>query len=202
MRKSRAETAETRKRIVAVASNVFAKRGLTGAALEDVMAAAGLTLGGFYRHFDSKEQLIAEASAAAFQEFANMSEVAAAGRPPREALDILVRTYLNQLEVEEVNALCPLANLGSELRHADGEVKKVASEGYVRMVERFSSYIERAGIADPAPVAEAVVTTIVGAVSLAQLVTEPSAGKAILANAKDAVDTLIASGYRMSDGER
>lgn len=157
------------------------------------MVTAGLTSGGFYRHFDSKEQLIAEASFAAFLEFAEKSEAAAAGRPPREGLDILILTYLNQLQVDEIFALCPLANLGSELRHADSETREVVSEGYLRMVKRFSLYLERIDICDPMGVADVIVTTIVGAVSLSQLVTEPSASKAILLNAKEALDNLIAS---------
>ena len=65
MKKSKLETAETRKRILAAASSEFRRRGFDGASLADLMAAAGLTLGGFYKHFGSKEQLIDEAFAVA-----------------------------------------------------------------------------------------------------------------------------------------
>src|SRR4051794_41787109 len=65
MRKSKAEAAETRKRIVAAAAAEFRKNGIVATGLADLMKAAGLTHGGFYKHFESKDQLIAEACAEA-----------------------------------------------------------------------------------------------------------------------------------------
>src|SRR5258708_20159581 len=61
MRKSRQETAETRERIVHNAAHEFGQHGIAETGLADVMSAAGLTHGGFYKHFDSKDQLVAEA---------------------------------------------------------------------------------------------------------------------------------------------
>jgi TetR/AcrR family transcriptional regulator, transcriptional repressor for nem operon len=65
MRKSKRETEETRKRIVEMAADEFRQHGIATSGIADLMAAVGLTHGGFYRHFDSKEQLVAEATAAA-----------------------------------------------------------------------------------------------------------------------------------------
>ena len=64
MKKSKAETAATRKKIVAVASQAFKSNGIHATGVAEIMAAAGMTHGGFYRHFESKEQLIAAACAA------------------------------------------------------------------------------------------------------------------------------------------
>ena len=61
MRKSRQETSETRQRIVEAASVEFRKNGIGGTGLSGLMTAAGLTHGGFYRHFQSKDQVVAEA---------------------------------------------------------------------------------------------------------------------------------------------
>src|ERR1700740_58096 len=65
MRKSKQEAVETRRRIVKAAAAKFRQNGIGGTGLSDLMAAAGLTHGGFYRHFDSKDQIVAEACAAA-----------------------------------------------------------------------------------------------------------------------------------------
>ncbi len=65
MRKSKQETALTRERIVKAAASEFRQHGIVATGLADLMSAAGLTHGGFYRHFDSKDQLVAEASAVA-----------------------------------------------------------------------------------------------------------------------------------------
>src|SRR5271154_1684638 len=65
MRKSREEAAQTRKRIVTAASEGFRKNGIVATGLNDLMSAAGLTHGGFYKHFESKDQLVAAACAEA-----------------------------------------------------------------------------------------------------------------------------------------
>src|SRR5271167_1062842 len=65
MRKSREEAAETRKRIVRAAAREFRENGIVATGLADLMKAAGLTHGGFYKHFASKDQLVAEATVAA-----------------------------------------------------------------------------------------------------------------------------------------
>jgi len=66
MRRSREETAETRRNIVKTAGIRFRQNGICETGLADLMGSAGLTHGGFYRHFDSKDQLVSEASAGAF----------------------------------------------------------------------------------------------------------------------------------------
>src|ERR1700746_252931 len=67
MRKSKQEAAETRRRIVSVAAREFNKSGIDRTGVADVMMAAGLTTGGFYKHFSSKDQLVAEALGGALQ---------------------------------------------------------------------------------------------------------------------------------------
>lgn len=191
MRKSKADTAETRRRIITIASNLLPRLGLAGSGVEAIMAAAGMTLGGFYRHFESKDQLVAEASAAAFAELRACLGVAASGLSPRDALDATVGYYLSQVTSEDVTGLCPLANLTSELRFAGEQIKAVAWEGYLGMVTLFATYLEQMDLEDPIGLAEAIVTTIVGAVSLSQVVTQPSASAAILENARNTVRILI-----------
>ena len=193
MRKSKADTAETRKRIVAMASKVFLNKGLAATGVADIMAAAGLTQGGFYRHFESKEALIAEANRAAIDELHIMFAAETAGKTPREALDLIVRMYLSQLQTEPAEYLCPLANLGSELRHADEQIKASAAVGYQRLVQLIASKIEQLDIPDPAKVADAIVSTLVGAVTLSKLTASEEAANAILANAQATVDLLLAA---------
>jgi TetR/AcrR family transcriptional repressor of nem operon len=191
MRKSRADTAETRKRIVAAATHVFLRQGIGATGVADVMAAAGLTQGGFYRHFESKEQLLAEASTAAFHDLHAMFDAATAGKPPQEALDLILARYLYQLQGEETIYLCPLATLGSELPRADAQVKAAAAEGYAGLVKLFASLLMRMDIVDYLGLAEAIVATIVGAVSLSRLGADTAAAQAILANAENAVRLLV-----------
>jgi TetR/AcrR family transcriptional repressor of nem operon len=193
MRKSKADTAETRKKIIATASNVFLRNGLAATGISDVMVAAGLTQGGFYRHFDSKEHLIAEANAAAFDDLLSMFDAAAVGKSPREALDIIVNRYIFQLQQPALRYLCPLANLSTELSHADDQIKAVVSDGYARIVKLLASHLMRLDYSDYVGVAEAMVATMVGAVSLARLAVEPAASDAILSNARKTVTFMLES---------
>src|ERR1700736_5972053 len=82
MRKSKAETAKTRERILEAASAEFLSHGITEAGLAQLMRAAGLTHGGFYRHFASKDQLVAEACSQAVQSLASGLKSQIAGKPP------------------------------------------------------------------------------------------------------------------------
>lgn len=189
MKKSRADTAETRTRIISAASKLFLARGLAGTGIADIMAAAGMTQGGFYRHFDSKEQLIAEANSEASDRLLALFEAATRGKPPREALATVVAVYLDQSAA--VSALCSLASLGSELRHADGEVKAIAMRGHERMTGFVSEQARRLGVPGHAGVASAIVSTLVGAVTIARLADDAALARVILDNARNVVGGLL-----------
>ena len=77
MKKSKAQTAETRRRIVEIASEAFRRQGIEATGVAEIMAAAGLTHGGFYRHFSSKEELVAAAVAMSLEQLVLQSERAA-----------------------------------------------------------------------------------------------------------------------------
>src|SRR5258707_13053262 len=95
MRRSREETAETRRNIVKTAGIRFRQNGISETGLADLMESAGLTHGGFYRHFDSKDQLVSEASAGAFA--AKICEIQASASTPRgrKALGASANNYLS-----------------------------------------------------------------------------------------------------------
>src|ERR1700740_294486 len=81
MRKSKKEAEKTRRRIVSAAAAEFRERGIVATGLNDLMQAAGLTHGGFYRHFDSKEQLVTEATDEGLDELTKrIAEAATRGR--------------------------------------------------------------------------------------------------------------------------
>ncbi|TFW29269.1 TetR/AcrR family transcriptional regulator [Duganella callida] len=193
MRKSKAEAAETRKRILAAASGEFLRHGIGATAIADVMVAAGMTQGGFYRHFESKEHLVAEASAAAFEAIFAGFDAAATGKSPREAIELIVHLYLHQLDASEQGALCPLVNLGSELRHSDEQVKGVVLDGYSRFVKLFAACLMRLDYTDYVGLAESIVSVIVGAVSIAGLAPDRKIADTILTNAENTVKMLLQS---------
>jgi TetR/AcrR family transcriptional repressor of nem operon len=191
MKRSKIDTADTRRRIVSTASRLFLENGLAETGIAHIMAAAGLTQGGFYRHFDSKDQLIAEANIAANDEMFDYYAQAVAGMAPRQALDTVVGLYLRQSHGEGPEWLCPLPSLGSELRNTDRKVRSVAMDGYQRLVAFFTTLTTALGAAEPHGVADAIVSTMVGAVMLSRLAINPAIAQTILESTELAVNALL-----------
>src|SRR5260370_12782639 len=93
MRKSKEEAAETRARIIRKASKEFNQHGIAGTGLSDVMKSAGLTHGGFYKHFQSKDELVAEA----FERSLEKSFQALEDSADEGAISELIKAYLYRL---------------------------------------------------------------------------------------------------------
>src|SRR6266478_7826505 len=111
MRKSKQEAAITRQRIVKAAAAEFRRNGIAGTGLADLMAAAGLTHGGFYRHFDSKDQIVAEACTAAAETLLRQLAAPVAKKSSRRGLKTIVEKYLSAAHRDEPADGCPIAAL-------------------------------------------------------------------------------------------
>lgn len=193
MRKSKAETAETRKRIVATAANLFLDNGIGATGIADVMEAAGLTQGGFYRHFESKEQLVVEASEVAYDRTFDMLVKQVADLPPREAIARVVHLYLHQRMVKNADYLCPMAHLGSELPNADERIKAVANAGFKRLVGFLAGLAQQLRVTSSMALADAIAATMLGAVIMARMAITPASASAVLANAESTIDLMVQS---------
>ena len=193
MKKSRTETVDTRKRILSTAARMFLANGLAETGIASIMTEAGLTQGGFYRHFRSKEQLIVEASVAANEKLVGYFNAAVKGKSASEALDTAVVLYLDQLTRQDCQGICPLPHLGSELRRADKQVREAAMAGYLNLVKFFAALAKAAGTPEPMKLADAMVATMVGAVLLAKLAGSPEAAREIVANARAAIKTMLSA---------
>lgn len=114
MRVSREQAAENRQRVVATAAKLFRERGFDGIGVADLMREAGLTHGGFYGQFESKEQLMAEASASVLEKSLERWRERVA-RHPEDPLGAVVRAYLRPQHRDGPGEGCAFAALGSEL---------------------------------------------------------------------------------------
>src|SRR5437868_9634133 len=117
----------THDRIVDAAARAIRRSGYSGSAVADIMKAAGLTHGGFYAHFASREAMLAEAADRAGAEGVAAVERVAAAAPPRKALQAVLRAYLSKSHVESVETGCAVAALGSEMRRQAPEVRRAAT---------------------------------------------------------------------------
>jgi TetR/AcrR family transcriptional regulator, transcriptional repressor for nem operon len=183
MRKSKQEAAQTRERIVEAAATEFRLNGIDETGLSDLMAAAGLTHGGFYRHFKSKDQLVAEACAAAIDSVAKIFAAALSHHGKRTGLETVANSYLSAGHREGRSEGCPFAALASELVRADENTRTVATQGLVKIVELLAPQFgdTRPDVAKRR--ALVAFSTMVGALTLARMVTDPKLSTLLLREA-------------------
>jgi TetR/AcrR family transcriptional repressor of nem operon len=120
---------QVRQRIVQSAVKLFNRHGYTAVSIDDVMAGAGLTRGGFYSYFQSKSELYAEAISSFVDEKLGAAD---AGSAPDRAARI-VRDYLSRQHFEEVETTCPLIGLPNDLSRTDQSIR-LAQESALRMM--------------------------------------------------------------------
>lgn len=172
-------------RILDTAARAIRRSGFAGTGVADIMKEAGLTHGGFYAHFASRNALLVEAMERAGRDsFALRTQVAEAlrrnGASPFRAL---VESYLSESHRESLELGCPLAALGSEFARQSPEVQAVAAarlQGFIRVIEKTLP----AAMADQAGV---VAATLIGALQVARAMGDAEQGRAILRSTQTAL---------------
>lgn len=162
MRKSNKEAAETRRTIVTAAADHIRRAGIAEASLSDIMAGAGLTHGGFYKHFRNREQLVAEALVAAGGTAAELLSEIRTEKDLNAALD----SYLSAEHRDAATPTCPMAALGSEAARATGETRAAAAKVIEEMLETLTEDTSSAAARGEAMVDYA---TMIGAITLARI---------------------------------
>jgi TetR/AcrR family transcriptional regulator, transcriptional repressor for nem operon len=185
MRVSRAQAEENRRTVIDVASRLFRERGFDGIGLSDLMKGAGLTQGGFYKQFRSKEDLVVQATAKAVeQSTAKWAEVLAKARSPLRAL---VRFYLSEPHREELAGGCALAALGPEAARRSPEVRRAFETGIKTQLEVLDDLVTPASGESVRDKSLATLATMVGALILSRAVSDERLSKRVLRAAADAV---------------
>jgi TetR/AcrR family transcriptional repressor of nem operon len=178
MKKSKAETAETRKRILEVAAQAFKSKGITATGVAEIMAAAGLTNGAFYRHFASKEQLVAEACASSMDVLVESAEVAAEGGQAsflKHLEDFLSAEYR-----DDTLGGCPLVAMGSELVRADTQTRRAASQGFQQLIDIVARWTPAEDLTSARAEAMFTLSAMIGAVTMSRIVDDPDLSDQVL----------------------
>jgi len=186
MKVSREQAAQNRERILDAAARLFRERGFEGIGVADTMKAAGLTHGGFYGHFSSKEDLIAQACARAFSR-SHQRWSRRAGSTPDDPLSSIIRSYLTPRHRDDPGTGCALAALGPDVaRHGPG-VRRAVTEGLRSAFNLLSGLVP--GKSETARRQKAIGTyaSLVGAMIMARAVGDPALSQEIL----DAVRAFV-----------
>jgi len=166
-------------RIVDAAARAIRRSGYGGTGVADIMKAAGLTHGGFYAHFGSREAMLAEAADRAGAEGLAALERIAAAAPPRTALKALLQTYLSKAHVEDVESGCAVAALGSEMPRQAPGVRRAATRRIKELIDLVARQSPDWGQPGAHQHALVTVATMVGALVMARAVDEPQISDAL-----------------------
>ncbi|TAJ49417.1 MAG: TetR/AcrR family transcriptional regulator [Herbiconiux sp.] len=183
-RVSRVEAQTHRDEVVRAASHMFRERGVQAVSVAEVMADAGLTHGGFYRHFPSKDALVAEAAGSAFGAMGQrLAEVDASSDTHPDAVSRFLDGYLSVENRDDAANGCPTTGFGPDVaRTDDAAVRASFAEG----VERFAAWLADDGeTADAESLAR--LSTMVGALLLSRATSTTALSERILAAARDSL---------------
>jgi len=191
MRVSRDQAEKNRQTVINVASRLFREHGFDGIGLKDLMKAAGLTQGAFYKQFASKDDLAAQASKRALESISGQWSAAAEGNP-KDPLGAVVARYLSMGHREERGDGCPLVALGADAARQGADVKASFEAGIRKYIETLEGLVGGANGEDATDRAMATFSTMVGAMMLSRAVNDADLGRAILDAAAKSVMGLSA----------
>jgi TetR/AcrR family transcriptional regulator, transcriptional repressor for nem operon len=176
---------DTHERIVDVAARALRRHGYSGVGVAEVMREAGLTHGGFYAHFESREALLVEALERAGRDSTTVVTRAAQARRGRHvsAFRALVETYLDEAHLGALESGCPVAALGSDMARQAGELRRASTA----RVKGLVALVRDALPAGDQGSAMVVAATLVGALQLARALGDNAEGHAALAAARKAL---------------
>jgi TetR/AcrR family transcriptional repressor of nem operon len=185
-RRSLQDKARTHEQIVDIAAARIRQDGTEAPGVADIMRAVGLTHGGFYKHFDSRDDLIAEAVERTFAESQEATEAVIAGA--EDPLRAFVDWYVSADHRDNPGSGCGVVALGADAARSDPRVRAA----YTDQVKRYLAQLEQL-LGDGAQAAVAL-STLVGAVLVSRAVDDPALSDEILADVREALVRTRAAG--------
>ena len=181
----------TRRRIVDAAADAFRGHGVAGVGVAEVMKSAGLTHGGFYAHFGSKDELVSAALGAASEQTRERLAHAAAKAAPGEKLAAIAGAYLSANHCKHPEQGCPVAAMASELARGEG----VARQAFAQAIRDRLAWLEEQDRERPAAErrrrAAGAYAAMVGALTLARALGDDREGEKYLAQVRQFLDEAL-----------
>ena len=180
---SKSDKAETHTRIVSVAAKRFREVGLEGIGVADVMKEAGVTVGGFYKHFHSRDELVVEALATAFLDLDRWEE-------HTETLTKALENYLSEEHRDAPGAGCALGALLGDMSRASRSAKAVYTARLKRTLAYSTGLVPPNGSSDRRARAILTISAMLGAINLSRAVSDPNLSREILQQTRDQLISL------------
>jgi TetR/AcrR family transcriptional repressor of nem operon len=184
----------THERVVKAAAKAIRAKGPDRVGVVDVMADVGLTHGGFYAHFASKDALIAAAISQMFEEARARLELEIADRAPRTALANYVDFYLSPAHRDARRSGCPIAALSSDMPRLSAKVRAPFAAGRERLCHKLADLISQTGRDDAEAEAASMYAEMLGALSMARIEPDGVRSDAILERSRRAIKRRLSLG--------
>jgi TetR/AcrR family transcriptional regulator, transcriptional repressor for nem operon len=179
MKVTRQQAEKNRERVLDVAGRLFREKGFNGIGVDDLMKGAGLTHGGFYANFKSKEELVAKSCERSLAELVEgWSKMA--GETKGDPLRAIVARYLSSSHRDDPGNGCVLAALGADVARKSPAVRHAVTEGLRPFIELLTRSVSGRSRAARRKRALAIYASLVGAMVLARAVDDPALSKQIL----------------------
>ena len=175
----------TRERIVRNAARKLRAEGLSGPGVGSVMKASGLTVGGFYKHFRSKDELLADAIAQGFSEFSDKVYSSLKQVPPEDRWKEVVRWYLSPEHSDHPDTGCPVVTLAPEIARAKVTVRKRMAGLMKGLTSRWAEFMPGVTARERERNFFVIFSAMAGAVAIARLFPEPADRQRVLASVRD-----------------
>ena len=188
MRVSRDQMAQNRLRILDAAASLFREKGFDAVSVAEVMKAAGLTHGGFYGHFASKDDLIAQTLVHAFAATDGKSGGKGGG------LAAFMDAYLSARHRDHPDEGCPTACLAADTRHQTPSARAAMTAGVRSQIDRIGAALPEGDAAERRRAAIGSWAAMVGAMILARAVDDPGFSNELLAQTRAWIDARTAQG--------
>jgi TetR/AcrR family transcriptional repressor of nem operon len=187
MRYSREHKLETHARIVKKASVRLREKGAHGIGVADLMKEAGLTHGGFYAHFDSRDALVIEAFAYAMDRSTERWRKLAETTPPEKRLAAIVDSYLTRVHRDDPGHGCAVPTLGAEIARESPKTRKAFAAKLAQMIEMLADQIPEVPRKTARKQAMAVIATMMGTLVLSRIAGSGEFSDEILGAGREAV---------------
>lgn len=192
MRASREVMAKRHAEIISQTSKMLRQRGIVGTSLADLMAAVGLTHGGFYKHFNSKDTLVAQATEKIFAEINSQFEERSRSEGPKAALKAYVDQYLSLAHIKSPELGCAIPSFAPDISREQASIRGVFTAGLKTTITLITD-----GLSSPAAERQGkaleLMALLAGAVSMARATNDQKLSAEIIASARKRANTLIDS---------
>jgi len=168
-------------RIVEVAARAIRRSGYAGTGLADIMKEAGLTHGGFYAHFKSRDALLAEAWNHAGAESAALAARVTSAAPPGQEIQAIMQAYLSPEHISAIETGCPVSALGSEMPRQSPAVRRAATIHIKEMIDLIARQLPDWGQPQAHQQAMALLCALIGTTMIARAVDDPALSEALRA---------------------